>query len=281
MVKRIVCLLLLALLLPCVALANPMVTDDAGLFTASEIAAMEEIITRIEEEFQMDILILTTEDVPRTSGDYLIQDYADTYYEKHNYGLGDDKAGFVYMIDMVNRAPCISTAGVMIDYITDSRLEELHDIGYSYLSSGWYGRACIAVLQQLESFLEEGRLEGSFRYDAETGKRLNGLYNALTEVELGAGLIAGIAAAIILFCSVSGRYSLKGSTYWYDRNANASCRFTAYEGSFIRQSVNVVRHSTGNGGRTGGGGGHSSGRGSSVHRSSGGMSHGGSVGRRF
>lgn len=280
MVKRILCILLLALLLPCVALANEMVIDDANLFSMFEISDMEEIIQRIEAEYQMDVVVLTTYDVPETYSDSIIQDYADTYFDQHGYGMGEDAAGLLYMIDMTNRAPCISTSGVMIDYITDDRLDTLFNVSYDKLASGDYGRAAVALLQYLEHFLEEGRQEGSFRYDAETGQRLSGLYNALTGMEMLLAFGVGLVVMVVMYTTVSARYNLKGSTYKYDRSANTSCEFTKDDEQYLRQSVNVIRHTTNNGGRSGGGysGG---GRGSSVHRSSGGRSHGGGVGRRF
>lgn len=280
MVKRILCMLLLALMLPCVALAgnDAMVIDDANLFSIFEIEDMEQIIRRIEAEYQMDIAVLTTRDVPSTYSDSVIQDYADTYFEEQGYGLGEDDAGLLYMIDMTNRAPCISTSGVMIDYITDDRLDTLFNVSYDHLVEGDYGHAAVALLNYLERFLEEGRLEGSFRYDAETGQRLSGLYNALTGTEMLIAAAVGLAVAGVMYSSVSAKYSLKGSTYRYDASANAACQFTRDDEQYLRQTTNVIRHASNNGGRSGGG---SSGRGSSVHRSSGGRSHGGGVGRRF
>ena len=279
MVKRILCMLLLVLMLPCISMAeNAMVIDDAGLFSVFEISDMEQIIQRIEAEYQMDIVVLTTRDVPATYSDYVIQDYADTYFANNYYGMGEDGAGLLYMIDMTNRAPVISTSGVMIDYITDSRLETLFNVSYDHLASGNYGRAAVALLQYLERFLQQGRQEGSFRYDAETGQRLSGLYNALTSGEMLVAAAVGIFVAVLIYGSVSSKYNLKGSTYRYDHN-NASCTLTKDEEKFLRESVSVVRHPTNTGG--GGHGGGNSGRGISVHRSSGGGSFGGGVGRRF
>ncbi len=173
MVKRILCLLMLILLLPCAALANEMVIDDAKLFSSYEINDMEQIIQRIEAEYQMDILVLTTYDVPQTYNDYAIQDYADNYFDQHGYGLGEDGAGLLYMIDMTNRAPCISTSGVMIDYITDDRLDTLFNVSYDELCNGNYGKATIVLLNTLEQQVEQGIPEGSFRYNAETNSILN------------------------------------------------------------------------------------------------------------
>ena len=202
--KRILCLASAMLLLPCLAFAGEMVVDDAGLFTQAEIGQMEEIITRIRDTYQMDAVVVTS----TAPGYNDTQDFADLYYERNGYGLGDDKAGLLYLIDMRNRVPCISTSGVMIDYITDSRLEELFDCSYDQLASGQYGQSTITLLTRLESFLRKGRQEGSFRYDAETGKRLSGIYNALTGGEMLVAALAGLAVAAVIYLTVNSRYSL-------------------------------------------------------------------------
>ncbi|MBQ8312630.1 MAG: TPM domain-containing protein [Clostridia bacterium] len=198
MVKRILCMLLLALLLPCAALANEMVIDDAKLFSSYEISDMEQIIQRIEAEYQMDILVLTTYDVPQTYSDYAIQDYADNYFDQHGYGLGEDSAGLLYMIDMTNRAPCISTSGVMIDYITDDRLDTLFNASYDDLCNGNYGKATIVLLNTLESQMEQGIPDGSFRYNAETGMILNESSKSISNVMLEAALTS--VYVFILMC---------------------------------------------------------------------------------
>ena len=272
--KRLLALIAAMLLVPCMALASSRVIDDAGLFSESEIAKMEELIASMQEAYQMDVVVLTSEE----AGYKDTQDFADLYYENHGYGIGDDKAGLLYLIDMRNRVPCISTAGAMIDFITDSRLEELFDCSYDQLKAGQYGQSTLTLLRKLESFLKAGRQEGSFRYDRDTGKRLSGVYNPLTGAETLVALLAGLAVAFIMYRAVTSRYSLKGGTYRYNLAENGSCRLTRNDETFLRQSVSVVRHDT----NPGGGGGHSGGGGgSAVHTSSSGMSHGGGVGKGF
>ena len=272
--KRLLPLIAAMLLVPCMALASSRVIDDAGLFSESEIAQMEELIASMQEAYQMDVVVLTSEE----AGYKDTQDFADLYYENHDYGIGDDKAGLLYLIDMRNRVPCISTAGAMIDFITDSRLEELFDCSYDQLKAGQYGQSTLTLLRKLESFLKAGRQEGSFRYDRDTGKRLSGVYNPLTGAETLVALLAGLAVAFIMYRAVTSRYSLKGGTYRYNLAENGSCKLTRNDETFLRQSVSVVRHDT----NPGGGGGHSGGGGgSAVHTSSSGMSHGGGVGKGF
>ena len=201
--KRLLTLIVVMLLVPCMALASSRVIDDVGLFSQSEIVQMEELIAAIQDAYQMDVVVLTSNDAKKND----TQDFADLYYENHGYGIGDDDAGLLYLIDMNNRVPCISTTGAMADYITDSRLEELFDCSYDQLRAGQYGQSTLTLLRKLESFLKAGRQEGSFRYDRETGKRLSGVYNPLTGAETLVALLAGLAVAFIMYRAVTSRSS--------------------------------------------------------------------------
>ncbi len=281
MVKRFLCTLWVLLLLPMLAMAETQpVVDDASLFTASEIQQMTTIIRRIQETYQMDAVVVTSHAVKEdTWGDGDVsQAFADDYFDYNGYGLGTDEAGLLYLIDMTNRVPVISTKGVMIDYITDHRLEEIFDNSASYLKHGQYGQAAITVLTTLEGFLQEGREEGSFRYDAVTGERLSGLYNKLTKSEAVFSVIVGLGCALLFVCVVCFRYSLKGSTYKYDPAQHCQISWLDRKDRFLRQSIVRTRNEPSGGGGHGGGGG---GFGSSVHTSSSGSSHGGGVGGRF
>lgn len=280
MVKKLVCLLAVCLLLiPCAALAETRVFDEANLFTAAEIQEMEAYIEQIRTDYQVDVAVATSDSVPMNRS----QAYSDDFYASHDFGMGEDHAGLLFLIDMSNRVPVITTDGVMIDYITDSRLENLLDAGYNDLRMGRYGSASMRTLKQLGAFLREGRQKGSFRYDLETGKRLSGLYNPLTSGEMLVAALAGLAVAAIFVASVSARYQLKGSTYRYNLADNASRSLTREDEQFIRQFVTrqarqpVTTSHTG----SGSGGSRSSGMGSAVHRSSSGRSFGGGTGRKF
>lgn len=276
MVKKLICLLAVCLLLtPCAALAEARVFDNANLFTASEIQELEAYIEQLRADYRMDFAVLTSDDVPLN----LSQDYADRYYEDHGFGMDRDRSGFLFLIDMRNREETVSTDGVLMDYINDSRLERLLDVGYESLGRGQYGMAAKNVLRQLESYLRQGREKGTFRYDAETGERLSGLYNPLTTGEMAVAAIAGLAVALIIVASVSGSYQLKGGTYRYSVAENATCTLTADEEQFVNQRVTRharqpvstgPTHSGSSASRS-----HSSGKGIAVHHSSSGRAHGG------
>lgn len=278
MVKKLLPVLIALLLLPVIALADAQVIDRANLFTASEIQQMNEIIKRIEREHQVDMVVLSTNDVPDDYSESMwrVRDYADDFYDNGGYGMGEDNSGMLILLDMNNRVVWLSTGGVMIEYINDAREEAIIDAGYNDLRWGNYGRALISSLSRVEYYMNKGREEGTFLYDEATGQRLGGIYNALTSGEIMVSGIAGAAVALVIILSVSGSYSLKGSTYSYDRNANSSVVLTKDDEVFVRQFSRRAARSTGT--HHGGSSGRSGGSG--VHRSSSGRSHGGG-GRRF
>ena len=70
-----------------VALADTQVQDDAGLFTADEIAEISAICDRIESAYPVDMFVLTSQDVP--SGQTTA--YADDYFDYNGLGMGDDR----------------------------------------------------------------------------------------------------------------------------------------------------------------------------------------------
>ena len=279
MVRKLLPFLLILLLLPAAALADAQVIDHANLFSDAEVTEMEAIIARIEQEHQVDMVVLTTYDTPDDYSEsmWLVRNYADDFYDRGGYGMGADFSGMLILLDMNNRVMWLSTGGVMMEYINDSREGSILDQAYTYLSMGNYGSAMKSALSRVEYYMDKGREEGTFLYDEVTGQRLSGIYNALTTTEQGVALLAGIAVAFMVYMSVGGSYSLKGSTYSYDRGSNAAVSFTRDDEVFVRQFTRRTPRSTGS--SSGGSAGGRSG-GSGVHRSSSGRSHGGG-GRRF
>ena len=287
MVKKIQALFLSALCVMLIAFgamaedSEARVVDLCGLFSESEVAQMNAKIDAIRTKYKMDCAIVTSDQVPENlsyATEEATQKYADDYYDEHGYGEGVELDGFIYLIDMKNRLPYLGTAGVMIDYISDRRLEKLMDVVDVWLQKRQYGQSALAMLDEMDKILAAGIEEGHFRYDSKTGIRLTGLYNKLTTGEMILAGAMGLAAMLILGFSVWARYNLKKSTYKFNRETQSSVRLTRDEKIFLRQHVSRVHiPSGGGGGRSGGGGGSGSG----VHISSGGMSHGGGGGHHF
>ena len=135
------------------------VFDDAGLFTGAEEAALQTRIDAMREKWQIDAVIVTSYAVPdnrSSSSEEKTMAWADDYYDQGGFGLGEDRAGFLYLIDMHNRVSYISTGGVMIDYVSDRRKEWLLSNADEFLGEGEYGKAAMAVLQSAEKMMQDG-----------------------------------------------------------------------------------------------------------------------------
>jgi uncharacterized protein len=312
MVKKLSVFLLMLVLFLSFAAADAQVADNANLFTESEISQITAICDQIEQTYQVDMFVLTSNDIP----DGQTQSYADDYYDEHGFGIGDDNAGMLYLIDMNNRECYISTCGIMIDYITDDREEGIFDAGWDEMTNGQYGRSVILSLQQTERYLSQGREAVQYHYDEREqyhyDEKSGAFYtsnidqcsplsdidqcNPLSDTEFLVAAAAGLIVMIVFITSISRAYNLKNSTYSYDLNDLSGITLSRNDVHFLREHVTRVKHSDPHD-RPGGGpshGGPSHGEpshgdpshggpshgGSSVHHSSGGHMHGGG-GRRF
>ena len=142
------------------------VFDFAGLMSEREIASLEEIIANMRKQWNMDIIVLTSFDAKTDKS----QDFADNFYDTNGFGEDSDFRGFVFFIDMHNRVGTVSTTGLMIRYVTDSRLDLFFDIVYPYLASGEYGQAAYMALDQISSYLSAGIPDGQYNQDEHGNK---------------------------------------------------------------------------------------------------------------
>lgn len=273
MVKKMIFSLMLALLLlPAAALADVQVIDDANEISASQEAEIAKVIDAIEHEHLIDIVVLVTYDVPDDYSDSLwrVEAYADDYYDYNGYGMGDDASGMIYLIDLNNRVQWVSTCGVLVDYIGDSKIDRILDAADPYVRDDEYGSAALAAAEEIGDIMDEGRSRGYFEYD-ENGQRCSGLKNPLLPVEMLIAAGAGLGVALVFFGVVNGAYNLKGSTYSYELGRKSTFQMISDDEQYLRQVVTRTARSSGSSG---------SGRSGGVHRSSSGRSHGGG-GRRF
>ena len=148
---------------------NTSIVDEAKLFSAEEISALAEAIQNFRNKTNMDFVVVTTQHNHNMSQ----QEFADTFYDKGDYGFGDKKSGILYYIDMYNRIPYLCTTGDMIDFMTDARIAQAHDNSYSFLAQGNYAQAAFQMINTVSEFVEAGIPEGQYRYDVETGRILD------------------------------------------------------------------------------------------------------------
>ncbi len=220
MVKRTGIVLLFIVFAVCVSIsvfaADVRVFDDAGLFTDSEVYEIQSKIDEMRNDYGYDFVVVTADNVNSSS-----QAYADDYYDYN--GFGND--GFLYLIDMDNRKITISTKGIMIDYVTNSRLDKLLDVGFEYVSEERYGDSAYEVLELLDEFIDDGI----------PGKKPNSLTGLEIIISIGAGALIGFA----VYYGIKSNYELKGSTYSYNFREKSTANITSSKDTY--KNTTVVR----------------------------------------
>lgn len=245
--------------------AENTVTDNAGLFTPSEIQSLSEQADQLNEKIKGEVFIATTnngiDDIEYTTDRFL----ADR--------IGNDQNGSALMIDMGNRNLHVSTSGNMLDYINDARLDDMLDNIYDQMTAGNYYQAARVYLENAASYVEAGVPGGHYHVDRETGKIT--YYKVLTPLEIGISLLVAAVISIAFFIIVKSRYQLKMGGYKYPYREKSSIKLTQKEDRLVNSFVTtrrIPRPPKNNGGGGFGGG-------TTTHSSGGGTFGGG--GRSF
>lgn len=265
---------------------QPRVFDQAGLFSETEIIQLEEKIAQCRKSTKMDVVIVSA----YADGERSAEEYADDYYDYGGFGAGKKASGvlLLYYMDGPGEpgGECyISTAGTMINMLTDERIESILDDVYGDLGNRDFAGATEHFLEDVKAYVKEGVESGQYTYDRDTGEIVRYHSIRLYEVAI-AMVIAGILAGSVCL-DIKKRYAMKQSSREVSNSLQAYRADCAFHFSvagdkmvnkYVR-SVPIPRNtSSGSGGR-GHSGSSSAGR-STIHTSSSGSSHGGG-GRRF
>lgn len=265
---------------------QPRVFDQAGLFSETEIIQLEEKIAQCRKSTKMDVVIVSA----YADGERSAEEYADDYYDYGGFGAGKKASGvlLLYYMDGPGEpgGECyISTAGTMINMLTDERIESILDDVYGDLGNRDFAGAAEHFLEDVKAYVKEGVESGQYTYDRDTGEIVRYHSIRLYEVAI-AMVIAGILAGSVCL-DIKKRYAMKQSSREVSNSLQAYRADCAFHFSvagdkmvnkYVR-SVPIPRNtSSGSGGR-GHSGSSSAGR-STIHTSSSGRSHGGG-GRRF
>lgn len=251
----------------------PPVVDNANLLTSEEITELTEKIQAMRSQLELEIVIVTV----YGTGGKNVQEYADDFYDSFGYGYGDDNSGILLLLDMTAREWYMSTCGEAIYIFTDYGLEQLGNEILPWLSSGDYSTAFETWVDSLpyyvDSFRSGAPVDGYAppdEYESHYGEEVVhyndlSLGNALT-----ISLIVGLVAAIItIFVMRAGMNTARLQSGAVDYLKSGSFRLRQHSDMFLYSRVSRTAKPKNT----------SSGGGSSVHRSSGGVSHGGRGGR--
>lgn len=265
---------------------QPRIFDQAGLFSETEIIQLEEKIAQCRKSTKMDVVIVSA----YADGERSAEEYADDYYDYGGFGVGKKASGvlLLYYMDGPGQpgGECyISTAGTMINMLTDERIESILDDVYGDLGNRDFAGATEHFLEDVKAYVKEGVESGQYTYDRDTGEIVRYHSIRLYEVAI-AMVIAGILAGSVCL-DIKKRYAMKQSSREVSNSLQAYRADCAFHFSvagdkmvnkYVR-SVPIPRNTSSGGGGRGHSGSSSAGR-STIHTSSSGSSHGGG-GRRF
>lgn len=241
------------------------VVDNSALFSSEQIISLENSISDISNKYEMDIVIVTTDDVEGKSS----RDYADDFFDYKGYGLGNDNSGILMLINMEDREVYLSTSGKGVNYFTDNRIESILDDVYYHLGDGDYFKGAEAFLSSTERFLESGIPSNQYTVD-ENGNKIETSEDIAGRIGMSiliALVVSSVVCGIVVF-SYRKPAAVAEESY-IDRS---SIKFTKRSDRFITSHTTSRKIPKNNN--------NSSGGASTTHTSTSGNSHGGG-GRSF
>lgn len=275
------------------------VVDLANLLSLEQITSLEQKINHIINEYQMDVVILTT----YLNNGKEVQDFADDYFDENNYGIGTDKDGLLLVLSFQHNDWYISTSGKAIDMFTDWGIDYLGKVMIPNFSDEEYYNGFNDFLDYTDKFIDQALTEKP--YDRYSQGDLPSLYDDYvsyntdnTDYENEEGrfssnekiiysLIGGLIIGFIVSMIRLGNLKTKKAVY----NANAyvkenSLNLTKSDDLFLYHTIRKTRKpepsddyvSSKAGGKSSLSSGSKS-TGSSTHRSSSGRTHGGGGGK--
>lgn len=256
---------------------DPLVVDQADLFSARDEEALTQRAAEISDRYQVNLVVVTadsarlSEDTRDKSAAAWARDYADDFFDYHQYG----EDGVLMLISLDPRQVWISTTGVAIPLFTDARIEHLLDEIFKYadLTGGDYAMAPYIFIDQVELNLEDGWNES---HTGGTALLLTKKY--LTDSEVKTALLIAAAIASCSFVFIRLRYAPRDVPDIYDVRKEAVVSELQLRDKYVTSKTSTVRTSSSSSSSSGFGGG--GGGGSSSHSGSSGGSHGGG-GRGF
>ncbi len=138
----LVLLLAVTLTIPALA-AGDWITDDAGLLTASETAALDRQAQQLADTYGVGVYIRTVDDY----ADYGFTDVETasyTLYHNDSLGVGDGRDGILLLLSMANRKYATFVYGDKAELLfPSSALQRLED-GFldDFRDDDWYGGFC-------------------------------------------------------------------------------------------------------------------------------------------
>lgn len=234
---------------------HPAVIDNADLLTEAEESTLENTASRLRDR-GFDVVILT---MTGGYGGKGVVAYSDDYFDYNGYGVGTDRTGVLFLVNLTERDLYISTSGDAIRVLNDRGIDMLLDTLAPHFTEGEYYYGFKLLLSELEYYLT------AYENGAPIGSESQSDYLGAAAVCLVIGFIIAILIMLGIKNGMNTARLSRDAVYAIDRN---SFRLSRQRDVFLYSRTRRIPRSD------------SSSSGSSTHRSSSGRSHGGG-GRKF
>lgn len=235
-VLGMIVLFLMMNLLPIMANEDNVI-NDLGYLTDNEALTLQKEIEEITSVYGLEPVIVFVDD-------FNVSDsiaYADDYFDYNGYGVGDDKEGILFLVDMYNRQLVISTTGSSTINRYQNKWMEMRDILSPYLTDQDYYKACQRFLEMVISVEKTGNV-------TTYGYRL--VKMAKSPIPYGIGIVVALIATVIITLSSKGKVTITNRTYESSDSFKLTHQIDQYEREHTTKRK-IETKSGGGGSRTG------------------------------
>ncbi len=128
--------------------AKEKVYDFAEILTTTEEQKLYDEIVNYINQTNMDIAIVTI----KYNNKHNVQTYAEDFYDYNNFGVGTDRDGILFLIDMDLQQFYLTATGKAIRTYSDKRYNAMLDNAYQYVATGDYYGSCSALIKSALSY---------------------------------------------------------------------------------------------------------------------------------
>ena len=134
--------------------------DEADLYSDDTRKTLDEIIKRIQANYQADLVFVTT----NTLNDLSSQKFADDFFHYNGFGMNQNN-GILFLISPSERDWAISTNGYSIDVFTDAGEEFIMETVINHLRNNDYDKAATSFANYAEDFYKKASTSSPYDKD--------------------------------------------------------------------------------------------------------------------
>ncbi len=132
------------------------VYDLAEVLSEEEESKLHDMVSAFISKYEMDMVVAIINENPYGISDDFTRIYSQDFYWYNGFGVGGNRSGIIFFVDLANRYPYITTRGEATLMYDDYRIEKMHDSAYDYLSSGDYYEAFRHYIDSASEYAKEG-----------------------------------------------------------------------------------------------------------------------------